>query len=66
MIEIIQEERMNMYWSEVKEWIVYGMLFILFIALCIGLYLGVTWVEIQIARWMGVDPVWVVGGRHVI
>ena len=49
------------YMDDVKDMILIALLVIVVAVVCISLYLAITYVEIQIARWMGIDPIWVVG-----
>ena len=46
---------------DIKEFTYIALLAIVVFVICVSLYLGITSIEIQIARWLGVDPIWIVG-----
>ena len=50
-----------MDWYDFKEIMFYAIAVIIIVAILAGAYVGFTWLEIQMARWMGVDPIWIVG-----
>lgn len=46
---------------DIKEFTCIAIVIISAFVIIGAIYLGITWIEIQIARWMGVDPIWIVG-----